>query len=180
MIRCSAGFQRGIRTAKEDPSARISYWTAALQLYEKHPVWGVGPGHYDVEFGQVRPVRVQDRPQFAHCDYLNTLCDWGTVGMGIVAATCALLAWGAVETWNAVRRRGNDFGSSIRSDRTAFLVGASAAIFTAMLHSIVEFNMQIPAERDHRRCVDLADCGAGAFCDGGLLEKSGGGRKKWF
>ncbi len=139
-------FSTGIRTAKDDPSARVSYWSAAWQLYEKHPVWGVGPGHYDVEFSQVRPVRIQDRPQFAHNDYLNTLCDWGTVGMGIVAATMALLGWGAVETWNAVRKRGNDFGSSRRSDRTAFFVGACAAIFAAMLHCIVDFNMQIPAD----------------------------------
>ncbi len=101
-------FSSGIENAKTDPSARVSYWEAALKLYEKHPIWGVGPGHYDVEFGQVRPLRIQDRPQFAHNDYLNTLCDWGTVGMAIVSATCALLVWGVIETWNAVRRRGNE------------------------------------------------------------------------
>jgi O-antigen ligase len=138
-------FSAGIDYAKLDPSARVSYWDAALQLYERHPVWGAGPGHFDVEFGQVRPLRIQDRPQFAHNDYLNTLCDWGTVGMGIIVAICGLLAWGVIQTWNAVRKRGNDLGSSKRSDRTAFLLGATAAIFAAMLHSIVEFNMQIPA-----------------------------------
>lgn len=139
-------FSSGVRVAKADPSIRLDYWHAAMQLYERHPVWGVGPGHYDVEFSQVRPWRVQDRPTYAHNDYLNTLCEWGALGAGIVAAACALLAWGVVGTWNAVRRRGNDFGASRRSDRTAFLVGASAGIFAMMLHCTVEFNMQIPAD----------------------------------
>ena len=79
-----------------------------------------------------------------HNDYLNTLCEWGAAGMGIVVVTCGLLAWGVVRTWRAARRPANDFGAR-KSDRTAFLVGASAGLVAEMLHCIVDFNMQIPA-----------------------------------
>jgi O-antigen ligase len=139
-------FTVGIQTAKSDPSVRLMYWHAAQQLYANKPIWGVGPGHYDVKFSEVRPPGIQDRPKFAHNDYLNTLCEWGTVGMVVIAATVGLLAWGSVRTWRAVRRSSNDFGTGRRSDRTAFLVGACVGLFAIMLHCTVEFNMQIPAD----------------------------------
>jgi O-antigen ligase len=138
-------FARGIQTEKVDPSIRLDYWKAARQLYARNPAWGIGPGHFDVEFSQVRPIRVQDRPEYAHNDYLNTVCEWGAVGMAIVAATFALLGWGVVRTWRAVRRPSNDFGAR-RSDRTAFLMGGSAGLVAPMLHCLVDFNMQIPAD----------------------------------
>ena len=53
--------------------------------------------------------------------------------------------WGVVKTWDAVRRPATEFGPS-RSDRTAFLIGASVGLIGAMLHCIVDFNMQIPAD----------------------------------
>jgi O-antigen ligase len=138
-------FARGVQLEKADPSIRLDYWSAARQLYSRDPVWGIGPGHFDVEFPLVRPRRVQNRPEYAHNDYLNTLCEWGVSGMGIVAATCLLLCWGTVRAWKAVRRSGNDFAERT-SDRTALLAGASAGLVAAMLHCIVDFNMQIPAD----------------------------------
>jgi O-antigen ligase len=129
---------------KVDSNSRFFYWQAARQLYARNPAWGIGPGHFDVEFSLVRPQPVQNRPEYVHNDYLNTLCEWGAAGMGIVAAACALLAWGVVRTWRAIRRPANDFGAR-KSDRTAFLVGASAGLVAEMLHCIVDFNMQIPA-----------------------------------
>jgi O-antigen ligase len=49
---------------------RQYYWAAAWQLSQRDLVWGVGPGHFDVEFPSVRPWPVQSRPQYAHNDYL--------------------------------------------------------------------------------------------------------------
>jgi O-antigen ligase len=138
-------FATGIRQEKADPSSRLDYWRAARQLYARNPAWGIGPGHYDVEFAQVRPWRVQGRPEYVHNDYLNTLCEWGAVGVGIVAAACGLLAWGVERTWRAVRRPANDFGAR-KGDRTAFLLGASFGLLAVMIHCVVDFNMQIPAD----------------------------------
>jgi O-antigen ligase len=139
--RFSAAFQN----QHLDSEGREFYWKAAEQLYAHDPVWGVGPGHFDVEFPTVRPWQSQNRPTFVHNDYLNTLCEWGAVGMGIVTGFCILLAWVAVGAWSSVRRSANDF-SSYRSDRRAFILGASFGLVAVMLHCIVDFNMQIPAD----------------------------------
>ena len=123
---------------------RQNYWAAAWQLFEDSKVWGVGPGHFDVEFPSVRPWAEQTRPHFAHNDYLNTLCDWGLAGAALVAASCALLAWGVSRTWIALRRPDAEMGSRF-SDRSAFVLGAAFGLAALMIHCVVDFNMQIAA-----------------------------------
>ncbi|MGA2174958.1 MAG: O-antigen ligase family protein [Verrucomicrobiota bacterium] len=123
---------------------RMFYWMGARQLFAGNRLWGVGPGHFDVEFPKVRPTSIQNRPEYAHNDYLNTLCEWGVAGMAIIAAACALLFFGAFKVWRAVRKDHHDLASR-PSDRAAFVVGASAGLIGVMLHCAVEFNMQIPA-----------------------------------
>lgn len=139
--------QRRFATAVKDDKVgdvRTLYWQGAWQLFARNRLWGVGPGHYDVEFPQVRPPAVQARPQYAHNDYLNTLCEWGIVGTGIVAAACALLYAGVFKALRAVRKDRNDLHSK-SSDRAAFVVGASVGLAGLLIHCIVEFHMQIPA-----------------------------------
>jgi O-antigen ligase len=123
---------------------RQYYWAAAWQLAGRDVVWGIGPGQFDVEFPSVRPWQVQSRPQFAHNDYLNTLCEWGVLGMSMVAAAGGLLLWGVFQVWQTLRRPSNELGSRF-SDRSAFVVGATAGLAALMLHCIVEFDMQIAA-----------------------------------
>jgi O-antigen ligase len=138
-------FAQGFKNQKIESEGRNYYWQAAEELFERQPVWGVGPAHFDVEFPTVRPWQAQDRPTYVHNDYLNTLCDWGVVGMVIIATFCGLLAWIVVQAWFSVRKNANDF-SSRRSDRKAFILGASIGVVALMLHCIVDFNMQIPAD----------------------------------
>jgi O-antigen ligase/Flp pilus assembly protein TadD len=123
---------------------RPLYWEAAGKLFARHIPWGIGPGHFDVEFPSVRPWRVQSRPQYVHNDYLNTLCEWGVIGTALVAAACGLLYWGVVQVWRSLSRPSREVGSRF-SDRTAFVVGAAVGLLAVMLHCIVEFNMQIAA-----------------------------------
>jgi O-antigen ligase len=123
---------------------RQYYWAAAWQLTKRDPVWGVGPGHFDVEFPALRPWEVQSRPQFVHNEYLDTLCEWGAVGLSIVAAGSALLLWGVSQVWRTFRKSSNEMGSRF-SDRTAFVVGGTVGVVVLMLHCTVEFNMHIAA-----------------------------------
>jgi O-antigen ligase len=136
-------FDKAFKNDKSKDERQL-YWAAAWQLFERDIPWGVGPGHFDVEFPSVRPWRVQNRPQYAHNDYLNTLCEWGVVGMGLIAAACGLLYGGLLQVWPSLRRPSHDKGSRF-SDRTAFVVGAAVGLLAVMLHCIVEFNMQIAA-----------------------------------
>jgi O-antigen ligase len=138
-------FAAAFQNEKLDSNNRFYYWQAAEQLYARNPVWGIGPGHFDVEFSQLRAPHVQGRPEYVHNDYLNTLCEWGTLGLAIVATACGLLVWGVFRAWRGVHRASNDFGAK-KSDKTAFLLGASAGLVAAMVHAFVDFNMQIPAD----------------------------------
>ncbi len=123
---------------------RQFYWAAAWQLFQRDVAWGVGPGHFDVEFPSVRPWRVQARPQYVHNDYLNALCEWGVTGMAIIAAACGLLYWSVAQVWRSLSKPSRESGSKF-SDRSAFVVGAGVGLLAVMIHCILEFNMQIAA-----------------------------------
>jgi hypothetical protein len=108
-------------------------------------LWGGGPGHFDSEFAQYRPPTVQVRPGYAHNDYLNTLCEWGSVGMAIVAAFVVCLYYGAFRTWPVLGQTDPGGGGVLKGDRSAFLMGACIGLLALLFHSVVDFNMHIPA-----------------------------------
>jgi O-antigen ligase len=124
---------------------RVDYWPAAIHIFEDHPLWGGGPGHFDSEFARYRPPIAQIRPVYAHNDYLNTLAEWGVTGMAIIAAACALLYYGALKTWPALRQADLEAGAAQKSDRSAFLMGACMGLLALLFHSVVDFNMHVPA-----------------------------------
>jgi O-antigen ligase len=127
-----------------DFEVRRQLWIAAVEMWQDHFWWGVGPGLYDYRFAQYRPEDVQERPGHAHNDYLNLLADWGTVGGIIVLAGMAAFGAGWVKTWKRVRKSESTFGRGL-SHRLAFFLGASAGLLALAIHSVVDFNLHIPA-----------------------------------
>ena len=127
-----------------DWEMRRDMWGAAVQMWRDHFWWGVGPGHYDYRFREYRPESMQMRPRWAHNDYLNLLADWGTVGGVVVLAGMVVFGAGLVRTWKYVRPPENDFGRGL-GNRSAFFLGASAGLLALAVHSVVDFNLHIPA-----------------------------------
>lgn len=125
-------------------AVRLDIWTAAEQMWRDHFWWGVGPAHYDYRFREYRPESVQMSPDRAHNDYLNLLADWGAAGGIIVLAGMVTFGAGLRKTWKYVRPSENDFGRGM-SNRFAFFLGASAGLFALAVHSMVDFNLHIPA-----------------------------------
>jgi len=125
---------------------RTAYWPPAVQLFEHHPLWGIGPAHFDAEFSQYRPRIVQGRPIYAHNEYLNTLAEWGAVGLAIVLSACFLLYYGAWKTWPALFLPDSDGNIPQKSDKSALVLGASIGLLAIVLHSVVDFNWHIPAD----------------------------------
>jgi O-antigen ligase len=123
---------------------RRGMWTAAEQMWRDHFWWGVGPAHYDHRFREYRPENIQMSPDRAHNDYLNLLADWGATGGIIVLAGLVTFGAGWRKTWKYVRPAENDFGRGL-SNRFAFFLGASAGLFALAIHSVVDFNLHIPA-----------------------------------
>jgi O-antigen ligase len=124
---------------------RQEYWPAALHIFEDHPLWGGGPGHFDSEFAKYRPRNVQNRPVYAHNDYLNTLSDWGAVGLAIIVAALGLLYYGVAKSWPTGPPTEVDATLLLKSDRAAFLMGASLGLLDILFHSGIDFNMHVPA-----------------------------------
>ena len=127
-----------------DTAARLQMWGPAVQMWRDHFWWGVGPGHFDARFREYRPEGFQQRPDHAHNDYLELVADWGLAGAVIVFGGIGVFIFGLVKTWPHVRREENTFGSAM-SSRYAFFLGAVSGLFALLVHSLVDFNLHIPA-----------------------------------
>jgi O-antigen ligase len=140
-------WQKLFPLAANSPNAeyiRYQLWKPTVQMWLDHPWWGVGPGLFDERFRQYRPPALQIDPLFAHNDYLNTLADWGAAGLVLVLAAVILLYLGVARTWRFVRGGGADLGGN-QSNKFAFVLAAAVGIFSLLLHSVVDFNLHIPA-----------------------------------
>ena len=128
-----------------DWEVRRDMWVAAGQMWRDHFWVGVGPAHYDYRFRQYRPETMQMRPGWVHNDYLNLLADWGTVGGLVVLAGMAVFGAGLIRTWKDIRHpRENDPARGL-DNRLALFLGASAGLLALAVHSVVDFNLHIPA-----------------------------------
>ncbi len=137
--------QAGVEAGKNvEADMRFELWQATVQMWRDHVWLGVGPGHFDYRFRAYRPASVQLRPDRAHNEYLNTLADWGVAGGALVGTGLIVLLAGVLKTWKHVRRAENDFKSN-QSNKFAFFLGATLALVAALIHALVDFNLQIPA-----------------------------------
>ena len=136
--------ESALREASDQEYSRYLLWRPALELWSENKYFGAGPGHFDYRFRSVRPQEIQKRPDRAHNDYLNTLVDWGVVGAALAGMALALLFLGVRKSWRHVGGVAPDLGSR-RSNRFAFVMGATFGLLALVLHSVVDFNMHIPA-----------------------------------
>lgn len=106
--------------------SRPILWRAAWRIFEAHPAFGGGGGCFNTLFEAHRPEGFVDEPVYAHCDYLNTLCDYGAVGFVLLFGAAAVVAL------KAARARG--------------LAGAAfTGLLAFALHLLVDFHLKIPA-----------------------------------
>jgi Flp pilus assembly protein TadD len=135
--------RRAIAGAKVD-DVRFSIWWSAFKMWQAHPWWGVGPGHFDYRFNEYRLPDLQMRAGYAHNEYLNTLADWGAAGAAVIAATLALLYAGVFKCWKFVRGARDDFARK-KSNKLAFAAGASLGLLAILTHALLDFTLQLPA-----------------------------------
>jgi len=125
-------------------ASRLMLWQAAAKMWEDQPWFGVGPAHFDYRFREYRPENIQGRPDRVHNDYLNLLADWGVAGAVIVLTGFGLFLFWLKQTWPHVRREENAFGTG-QSNRFAFFLGATCGLAALAAHSVMDFNLHIPA-----------------------------------
>ncbi len=113
---------------------RMLVYRDTLRMIVDDP-WGVGVGQYRDAFRQYQTFRPDLLFDHAHNDYLETAAEWG--------AMQALVFWVLVLGLliQSVRR----FLNTDSPERRGVLLAASGAIFSIMLHSLADFNLQIPS-----------------------------------
>jgi hypothetical protein len=120
-------------------------WKAALLTYQLSPVTGVGAGTYLYYGRHFRDPSVQNDPQHVHSDYLELLCEYGILGcvaMGLFLIPH--LGAGLVAMRGLVRERLRPLRLA-RSNELALLIGALSGLGALLLHSVIDFNLHIPA-----------------------------------
>ena len=127
----------------EPGDVRPRLWQAGMRAFALDPVLGTGAGTYLVYGRKFRDQSVQTDPVYAHNDYVQLLAEYGIVGG--VLFICFLAAH-LLTAWNFVHRmlrwlRQND---KTLSSSLALVVGAAVGILALSVHSIFDFNLQIP------------------------------------
>ena len=134
----------GTRETAHD--VRIYNWQAALDQFRVSPVVGTGAGTH-LYYGRLfRRPQLQADPEHAHCDYLELLAEYGIVG---AAGMTAFLFFHIASLLRAVARNTatpteTPF-ESCRDNRLAIQIGVLSAIAAYLAHSVVDFNLHIPA-----------------------------------
>ena len=128
-----------------DPSnMRLLLWSSALEQFRLAPVFGTGGFSFLYYARLFRNPVVQNDPIHVHNDYVQLLADYGVVGAILFAAfLCAHLVAGSRLFGQLVRRVASYKES--RSNHLALCIGCLSVVAAYMVHSVVDFNMQMPA-----------------------------------
>jgi O-antigen ligase len=118
-----------------DLDTRMEIYHNSLQLIRHHPLSGVGPGMYAWRFRPHQTIDPTILVNHAHNDYIQSAAEWGL--------PLALGFWAFV-FWRLVRVLRVYLGSRDPWKRGLSL-GCGASILSVVLHSFVDFNLQIPA-----------------------------------
>lgn len=127
-----------------DPSdIRLRLWQAAWQQVRLEPAIGTGAGTYLIYGRTFREGVVQD-PIHVHNDYLHLAAEYGLVGLLAGLGFAAAHFWSG---WKAHRRllTRRPSGDGNGSNAVALNQGALAAAAALVAHSVVDFNLHIPA-----------------------------------
>ncbi len=122
-----AFFDRFSKASEEQISTlggRMLFAKQTPALIREYAVFGCGLGGFESAFFQVKDILPGHRVDYAHNDYLQGLIELGIVGF-VVA-----LVW---------------IGSALKSAIRAGHIACIGAISAILLHSLVDFNLYIPA-----------------------------------
>ncbi len=120
---------------EESLQQRLEMPVLSLQLVAQRPVFGHGGGTF---YTLIPPIKPPGKPEYwdhAHNDYVQVASDTGLVGLAF------WLTIGLATAWRAWRMLPDGQGSLTRGVGVAALM----ALMCMGLHSLVDFNLHIPA-----------------------------------
>jgi hypothetical protein len=111
---------------------RVLYWQAGAAIWQQNPLWGGGPGAFEVYYPQFRQPGAQETV-FAHNWAVQWACEVGVVGLVLFG----LWAGGALALGLGWWWRGAEGGG-----RRWLAAGFVAAGVAVLAHGLVEFTLQ--------------------------------------
>ena len=128
-----------------DPeNCRLLLWAAAIQQFHLSPIWGTGGFSY-LYFGRLfRDATIQNDPIHVHNDYLQLLADYGLVGLSLFAVFLTAHLSAGINAFRRLSASSSRHFIELQSDRLALNIGALSAVAAYLVHSVVDFNMQLP------------------------------------
>ncbi len=114
---------------------RLTIWENTLELVHDYPLTGSGLGTFGTVFQRYQTSFVTNYVDHAHNDYLELIAETGVVG--------TLLLW--VPILYLFLRMILSFLRDKRRYRRAVLLGCIGSTFALLIHSVTDFNLQIPA-----------------------------------
>ena len=114
--------------------SRPTIYADTLDLIAEAPILGAGPGMYRWYFRPYQSIQPRLWWDHAHNDYLQSAAEWGI--------PLALCFWGFV-AWR-FRRSIRGFLRGRTTWEQGIGLGCAGAIFSILVHSLFDFNLQIP------------------------------------
>lgn len=125
--------------AGEDAHNRVSVWLDSLTGIKEHPVFGTGGGTFEYAYYMYKDRNRENLIyEHAHNDYIEYAVETGIVGAMLFFAP---FLWFLVSGTKRLMRM------SLKRESLEFftLLACLAGIFSLIIHSFVDFNLQIPA-----------------------------------
>jgi O-antigen ligase len=114
---------------------RAEIWRETGRLVDEYPVLGAGLGSYEAAFMKYKTVAPMHTVDYAHNDYLQVIAETGYVGFGLAVALAGYVFWRVIRVVRWERGRKNWW----------LAVGLTGSMAAMALHSLVDFNLYIPA-----------------------------------
>jgi O-antigen ligase len=106
-----------------------------LRMFRQRPALGWGQGTFADVYPRFRSFYTDSLVNFAHNDFLQVLAESGIIGFGI-------MIWFLVITLRIAVRKSSQWPSNLNGAVSAVAILGISGI---LVHSLVDFNMQVPA-----------------------------------
>lgn len=114
---------------------RVKIWKDTARLVRDYPLTGTGLGTYGTAFRHYQTEYVDRYAEHAHNDYLEFASETGAVGLALLFLPIGYLLIRMVVA----------FLNDSHRYRRSILLGCIGATLALLIHSVSDFNLQIPA-----------------------------------